>query len=198
MATFQRTFPLTGQTRILDVGGTALNWSFVSERPRVTLLNLPTDDEADVVGDGRCLPFRDRAFDIVFSNSVIEHIASAEDQRKFAEEIRRSGRAYWVQTPDRWFPVEPHLVTPFLHWLPKRMRVEIARRFTIWALLERPSRDRWEFYIRHCAEQVRLLDARELQVLFPEARILRERFLGFSKSLIAVGHTPLPVRRKDE
>jgi hypothetical protein len=205
MATFQRTFPLTEQTRVLDVGGTELNWSFVGTKPCVTLLNLPTDGEADVVGDGRYLPFRDRSFDIVFSNSVIEHIASAEDQRRFAEEVRRTGRAYWVQTPDRRFPVEPHLVTPFLHWLPKGLRVAIARRFTIWSILERPSRDRWEFYIRHCAEEVRLLDARELQAMFPEALILRERFLGMSKSLIAVGkgvgsqtrHASLPVRGED-
>jgi hypothetical protein len=186
MATFQRTFPLGSQTHVLDVGGTSLNWSLIASRPRITLLNLPTAGEAQVVGDGRCLPFRDRSIDIVFSNSVIEHISSPQDQRRFAEEVRRTGRAYWVQTPDRRFPVEPHLVTPFLHWLPKRMRVAIARRFTFWSLIERPSPDRWEFYIRHCAEEVRLLDARELQALFPEARIIRERFLGLSKSLIAV------------
>ena len=186
MAEFQRTFTLTASTHILDVGGTALNWSLIAAKPKMTLLNLPTDGEADVVGDGRFLPFRDRAFDIVFSNSVIEHISSPEDQQRFADEIRRTGRAYWVQTPDRWFPIEPHLVTPLLHWLPKRLRVAIARRFTFWSLLERPSPDRWEFYIRHCAEEVRLLDARELSRMFPEARIIRERFLGLSKSLIAV------------
>ena len=186
MALFQRSFALTVQTRILDVGGTALNWSLIAARPNVTLLNLPTDGEAQVVGDGRFLPFRDGSFDIVFSNSVIEHISTAEDQQRFADEVRRTGRAYWVQTPDRRFPIEPHLVTPFLHWLPKRARVAIARRFTFWSLIERPSPDRWEFYIRHCSEEVRLLDARQLQAMFPEARIIRERFLGLSKSLIAV------------
>jgi Methyltransferase domain len=186
MATFERTFALTPRTRILDVGGTVLNWSLIGARPNVTLLNLPTDGEANIVGDGRYLPFRDRAFDIVFSNSVIEHIATLQDQQRFADEVRRTGRAYWVQTPDRRFPIEPHLVTPFLHWLPKRARVAIARRFTFWSLMERPSRDRWEFYIRHCSEEVRLLDARQLQAMFPEAQIIRERFLGLSKSLIAV------------
>jgi hypothetical protein len=62
----------------------------------------------------------------------------------------------------------------------------IASRFTFWSIIERPSRDRWEFYIRHSAQEVRLLDARELQAMFPEACIIRERFLGLSKSLIAV------------
>ena len=186
MAVFQRTFHLTPQTQILDVGGTGLNWSLIAARPKITLLNLPTSGEATVVGDGRHLPFRDGAFDIVFSNSVIEHISTVEDQRRFAGEVRRTGRAYWVQTPDRRFPIEPHLVTPFLHWLPKRARVSVARRFTFWSLIERPSPDRWEFYIRHCSEEVRLLGAGELQAMFPEARIIRERFLGLSKSLIAV------------
>jgi hypothetical protein len=186
MAEFTRTFALTPRTRILDVGGTTLNWSLIDAQPKITLLNLPSSGEAHVVGDGRSLPFRDRSFDIVFSNSVIEHISTAEDQRRFADEVRRTGCAYWVQTPDRRFPVEPHLVTPLLHWLPKGVRVAIARRFTLWSLIERPSPDRWEFYIRHCAEEVRLLDTRELQAMFPEARIIRERFLGLSKSLIAV------------
>ena len=188
MAYFQRTFHLTPQTRILDVGGTQLNWSLIAARPQITLLNLASSGEATVIGDGRYLPFPDRSFDIVFSNSVIEHISTAEDQRRFADEVRRTGHAYWVQTPDRRFPIEPHLLTPFLHWLPKRIRVGVARRFTFWSLIERPSPDRWEFYIRHCSEEVRLLGARELQSMFPEARIIRERFLGLSKSLVAV-HT---------
>lgn len=186
MAAFQRTFHLTPKTRILDVGGTRLNWSLIEAHPQITLLNLPSSGEAAVVGDGCHVPFRDRSFDIVFSNSVIEHISTPEDQRRFADEVRRTGCAYWVQTPDRRFPIEPHLVTPFLHWLPKRARVAIARRFTVWSLIERPSPDRWEFYIRHCAEEVRLLGPHELQTLFPEARIIQERFLGLSKSLIAV------------
>jgi SAM-dependent methyltransferase len=186
MAAFQRIFPLTSQTRILDVGGTRLNWSLIAARPQITLLNLPSSGEATVIGDGRYIPFRDRSFDIVFSNSVIEHISTAEDQRRFADQVRRAGQAYWVQTPDRRFPIEPHLVMPFLHWLPKPARAAVARRFTFWSLIERPSPDRWEFYIHHCSQEVRLLNARELQAMFPEARIIRERFLGLSKSLIAV------------
>lgn len=80
MARFRRAFPLTPQTRVLDVGGTSLNWTLLTVRPRITLLNLPSAGEATVVGDGRHLPFRDRSFDIVFSNSVIEHISSPEDR----------------------------------------------------------------------------------------------------------------------
>ena len=186
MAAFERAFILTPATRVLDVGGTALNWSLTGARPQVILLNLPSAGEAQVVGDGRYLPFRDRSFDIVFSNSVIEHISSPEDQRRFAGELRRTGRAYWVQTPDRRFPIEPHLLTPFLHWFPKRLRAAGARRFTVWSLIERPSRDRWEYYVRHCSEEVRLIGPREMQALFPEARIIRERFLGLPKSLVAV------------
>ena len=200
MASFEQTFGPRPDTRILDVGGTALNWSFVRTRPRITFLNLPTDGDSNVIGDGRHLPFRDRSFDLVFSNSVIEHLSSEEDQRRFANEVRRTGRAYWVQTPDRRFPIEPHLLTPFIHWLPREARKAIARRFTVWSLIERPSQDRWEFYIRHCSEEVRLLDRRQLQDLFPEAEIRQERFLGMSKSLIAVwrGEAALAVGGDDQ
>jgi len=189
MARFAQTFELTSETRILDVGGTALNWSLLPVRPRVVFLNTSREqrDEGFVwtIGDGCALPFRDQAFDIVFSNSVIEHVGSPERQRRFAAEIARTGRRYWVQTPDRGFPVEPHLLTPFLHWLPRRAQRLIAPRFTIWSLLVRPSADRHDFYIRHWLEDIRLLSAADLGRMFPGARVIRERFLGWTKSLIA-------------
>src|SRR5213078_1617346 len=132
------------------VGGTPETWELVAVRPRVTLLNTPrTRAELAgaawwVAGDGRALPFRDGAFDVVFSNSVIEHVGDADSQRRFAAEIMRVGRAFWVQTPNRWFPVEQHLLTPLIHWLPKAVQRAIVPRFTVWALLVRPAPDRSE------------------------------------------------------
>src|SRR5438445_13817496 len=112
MRRFAREFGVTNDTRILDVGGTPLNWSFVASHPLVTIVNLPGEPLdrrfAWVWGDGRALPFADGSFDIVFSNSVIEHVGDTESHRRFAEEIARVGRAYWVETPNRWFPIEPH------------------------------------------------------------------------------------------
>jgi len=192
MRRFARTFVITNETRILDVGGTPFNWAFLQSQPQVTIVNLPyscapwEERFTCVFGDGRRLPFADQSFDIVFSNSVIEHVGDWESQRKFATEIARVGRAYWVQTPNRGFPVEPHMMTPFLHYLPRAWQNRIARRFTVWALIERPSADRWKFYIDHYLRDIRLLDAGEMQRLFPEAEIVRERLGGVTKALIAV------------
>jgi SAM-dependent methyltransferase len=192
MRRFARTFAVTNETRILDVGGTPFNWSLLDVQPRVTIVNMPRAREAfdaqfrSVFADGRALPFPDRSFDIVFSNSVIEHVGDAESQRQFANEIARVGRSYWVQTPNRRFPVEPHLLTPILHFLPAALQRRIARKFTVWALIERPSPDRWEFYIEHYLRDIRLLNAAAMRRLFPGARIVRERLGGLTKSLIAV------------
>jgi hypothetical protein len=192
MARFAREFALTTDTTILDVGGAPETWDLLDIRPHVTLLNTPRTREelaaakGWVAGDGRLLPFRDRSFDIVFSNSVIEHVGDVESQRRFAAEIMRVGRSYWVQTPNRRFPVEQHLLTPLIHWMPKALQRSIVPRFTLWNMLVRPSSDRRDFYLRHYLDEVRLLTAAELRRLFPGARIIRERFLGWTKSLIAI------------
>jgi len=181
---------LDHSTSVLDVGGTPLNWTLLDVRPRVTLLNIrPERDEGHagleyVIGDARQLPFADASFDVVFSNSVIEHVGTREQQRHFAEEVRRVGRRYWVQTPNRWYPIETHLLTPLLHFLPKKLQEKVARRWTLWDLIERPEPDRREFYIEHYLNSVCLLTARELRALFPCGQLLRERHLCFTKSLI--------------
>lgn len=190
MERFAATFGVTATTRILDVGGTPVNWLLLDVRPRVTLLNMPPADNPVLEGfqyvaaDGRGLPFRDKSFQIVFSNSVIEHVGSPADQRQFADEIRRVGMQYWLQTPNRWFPIEQHLLTPGLHFLPRALQRQVARRWTVWDSVERPSPDRRQFYIEHYLRDIRLLDASELARLFPDGRLLRERHLGLTKSLI--------------
>lgn len=195
MERFAHACGLTVETRVLDIGGTPECWDLIGLRPRLVLLNTPRarDDLAGaaswVAGDGRALPFRDGAFDLVFSNSVIEHVGDAASQRRFAGEVARVGRAYWVQTPNRWFPVEQHLLTPLVHWLPRAWQRAVVPRFTVWAALVRVTPDRRRFYLEHYLRDVRLLGARELAALFPGARLIRERFCGVTKSLIA---TSLP------
>jgi hypothetical protein len=192
MQRFARELGITAETRVLDIGGTPECWELVPEQPRLTLLNTPRarDDLAGaaswVAGDGRSLPFRDRAFDIVFSNSVIEHVGDASSQERFAREVARVGRGYWVETPDRWFPVEQHLMTPFIHWLPKAWQQPIVPRWNLWSLLVRVTPDRRQFYIEHYLRDVRLLSFGQLRALFPGAVVIRERFCGLSKSLVAM------------
>jgi len=183
---------IASDTRVLDIGGTPDNWQLLAAPPRLVLLNTPraaadlAGAPAWVAGDGRALPFRDAAFDVVFSNSVIEHVGDADSQRRFAREVARVGRAYWVETPNRWFPVEQHLLTPFIHWLPRSWQRALVPRFNWWRVLVPVSADRRDFYIDHYLRDVRLLGPGELRALFPDARILRERVLGVAKSLVAL------------
>ncbi len=194
MERFAREFAIGPHSTVLDIGGTPECWRLLPVQPRVVLLNIPSSivapegPEIRVAGDGCRLPFRDGAFDIVFSNSVIEHVGSRSRQEDFAREAARVGRAYWIQTPNLWFPVEQHLFTPFIHWLPKPLQRAVVPRFNLWRALSRVTPDRREFYIRHFLQDIRLIGAAEMRRLFPGARIVRERFLGLAKSLIAVRH----------
>lgn len=133
--------------------------------------------------DGTRLPFADREFPVTFSNSVIEHVPK-ELQRAFASEIRRVSDRYFVQTPNKWFPIEPHYQLPLVQFLPDRLLKALNRRFSFgWR-----EKGRWE--------PVRLLSAGELQRLFPDAEIHRERLFGLTKSLMAVRRDgPNPAAR---
>jgi hypothetical protein len=192
MRLFERTFRISSGTRVLDVGGSGLIWQFAAVRPQLTIINLPTALEASaegvtlVAGDARRLPFADGSFDIVFSNSVIEHVGTRAEQQKFAAEAARVGRSYWVQTPNRHFPIELHLMLPLVHYLPKKWQRAMIERFTVWELAARPSEAQRRFYIDHFLNELNLLSARELEALFPDGEIVGERFLGWRKSLIAV------------
>jgi Methyltransferase domain len=192
MRLFEETFAISPSTRILDVGGSPAIWEFLTVRPRLTVLNFPsalergTDSFDYVAADGLLLPFRQNAFDIVFSNSVVEHVGDRAQQQKFAKEVARVGRCYWVQTPNRGFPIELHVMLPFIHYLPKTWQQAVIERFTIWQLLVRPSAEERAFYVDHFLNDLKLLNKSDLQDLFPEATIFSERLLGFVKSNIAV------------
>ena len=112
-------------------------------------------------------------FDIVHCNSVIEHILSVEHRARLAREIRRVGCNWFVQTPNRYFLVEPHTYVPFGQYLPRPLLhafVRYARGIRGDDLLQ------WE-----------LLDRRELRALFPEGQLIRERFFGMTKCLVVIG-----------
>jgi hypothetical protein len=128
------------------------------------------------------LDFADHSFDIAFSNSVIEHVGALDEQRAFADELRRVGRQLWVQTPARSFFFEPHLLTPFIHFLPHSWQRRLVRNFTLWGWVTRPS----QASVDRMLGELRLLDYATFRALFPDCEIRRERFLGFTKSFVAV------------
>ena len=193
MLRFASEFRLTPATRILDVGGNPRIWSTLPRdaSPSITYLNMPRAAEPDddrrhlVFGDGCRLPFPDRSFDIAFSNSVIEHVGGLDAQAKFAAEIQRVSRVYWVQTPNRYFPVEQHLLTPVIHWLPSGWQRALVPRVTVWGLVTQAGPAERGFYFEHYLNDIRLLSAGELTALFPGSRLIRERVFGWTKSLIA-------------
>lgn len=127
---------------------------------------------------------------------MIEHVGDPARQRAFAQETVRVGKRYFVQTPNRGFPVEQHLFLPLVHWLPRSWQRSIITRFTVWEWVARPRPDQRDFYLRHYLEEVRLLRAADLHGLFPNAHVHSERILGIAKSLIAIGprNPPSPDR----
>ena len=182
-----------GACRILDVGGWVDYWRFLEplwrDRPiHITMVNLvqvpvPDDRFSSFVGDARDLSqLADASFDLTHSNSVIEHVGRWDDKCKMAREIRRLAPRYFVQTPNYWFPVEPHLRTPFIHWLPVPWRVAIVRRRACGYFPRAQSYGE----AREILDDAQLLDARALALLFPDAVIERERLAGLTKSLIAI------------
>ena len=188
-------FSKQGNVNIIDVGGTRTYWNIIpseilTERNvKVTLVNLIGtqmifDDPlfSFVEGDGRNLSsFEDNAFDIVHSNSVLEHVGNWEDMRRFAGEIARLGKKYFVQTPSFWFPIEPHCMTPFFHWLPISVRMRLVLNFELghW----KKAKDLGE--AKEIVESARLLTKEQMQLLFPQATVYTE-WLLFPKSYIAI------------
>jgi hypothetical protein len=180
--------------RIIDVGGTNEFWEQRAWAGRddvdVTLVNLDAAERRHeniipTAGNATDLSEHDdNSFDIAFSNSVIEHLFTFENQSRMAAEIRRvASAAYWVQTPNYWFPIEPHFLVPAWHWLPEDARVAILRRRGVgWAGCC-PDAE----FARRVVEEHRLMRRRELARLFPDARIVGERFGGLVKSWTAVG-----------
>jgi len=178
---------------ILDIGGTSGYWSSLGgdldwNRVRVVLVNLsaaPTDFHGleCIIGDARRLDqFSDMSFDIVHSNSVIEHVGRWVDMESMAKEVRRLAPRYIIQTPYFWFPIEPHARFPLLHWMPESWRYRILMRRTCGFWKQQPDLGRAVAAI----QSANLLDKQQFQYLFPDAKIIVERFIGIPKSLMAV------------
>jgi hypothetical protein len=188
--------PLPRPLRIIDIGGTNEFWEQRAWAGRddvsITLVNLEAPERRHenihpTAGDATDLAdHADNSFDVAFSNSVIEHLFTFENQARMATEIRRVAPAYWVQTPNFWFPVEPHFLVPAWHWLPEDARVAILRRRGVgWA-----GRCPDPVHARRVVEEHRLMRRGELARLFPDARIVGERFGGLVKSWTAVAGFP--------
>ncbi len=177
--------------KIADVGGTFYHWKSSGEflkNIELTLINV--EEEKDelpenvrfIKADARSLGFiSDREFDVAYSNSVIEHFSSFEEQFEVASNIRRIAEHYFVQTPNYYFPVEPHFLFPFFQMLPEGLKKTLVRNFSL-GWFERQPDDK---SAAELVKSVRLLKRNELIKLFPDAEIFEEKFFMMNKSFIA-------------
>ena len=160
--------------RILDVGCGGLGLRGLAPELDITGVDLvarPGYPGPFFVADAAAgLPFGDGEFDLAYCNSVIEHVAP-ERREAFAAELRRVARGWYVQTPARSFPIEPHSLLPAAQWLPAWLR-----------------RGYWRLGAQGDWEDVSLLGRAELEALFGAAE--RERFGPFTKSWVCVARPP--------
>lgn len=184
---FHKAFKGTENITILDLGGTEEFWKDkrLIHDPKVTITLLNLDKEPvinpklkSLAGDATDLSsFGDQSYDLVFSNSVIEHLYTWENQKKMAAEIRRVGKKYFVQTPNKYFFIEPHYALPYFQFLPHPFV------FFILTKTKLSRMHRWDpGYAKGYLEEIRLLSLSEMKALFPEGKVFTEKFLGMNKS----------------
>lgn len=172
---------------ILDVGGTEDFWVNRNynkkEDVKITLLNLKTiitnyNNITSIIGDATDLSlFKKNHFDIVFSNSVIEHLHNFKNQQKMAQEVQRVGVYHFIQTPNKYFLIEPHFLLPLFQFLPKSLKYLLLTK----TKLSRGKKWNKKF-AKEYIQEIRLLSLKEMKYLFPNSKNKTERFLGMSKS----------------
>lgn len=189
---------------ILDIGGRQSYWNIFPEKfleennVEITLVNYSSEltDEIDhseqlasnrgrfkhIIADGCDMSQYDSmSYNLVHCNSVIEHVGNWERMSRLSSEIKRLAPAYYVQTPNFWFPIEPHFLTPAFHWLPEPIRIWLIQRVSLGHM----SRQKNISDAVNVIESVRLLNSSMFFSLFKEAKYKHEWFMGLPKSLIA-------------
>ena len=179
--------------KILDIGGDIQYWKNIGwQHPacKIHLLNLyeskvpenETDQFSSSVGNGLSLEYKKGEVDLIFSNSVIEHVGSYENQQIFAGEVRRVSDKYIVQTPSIWFPLEPHSLIPLFQFLPHSIRALLIMTFNI-NYFPKAKTYKAAIIVSH---STLMFTHKRFKQLFPEAEIQVERFLGIPKSYTAI------------
>lgn len=198
-ALIEAIFAIRGEVRIVDLGGDPAYWGrffdrevLQSRRVQVTLINPAPFQSDDPMFDCRAgdacdlAEHPDNSFDLVHSNSVVEHVGDWPRMEGFAAEVRRLAPAYYVQTPYYWFPYEPHYASLFFHWRSEQARARMLMR-------RRRGFSEKCSDIGHAMREVqecRLLDKEQFRFLFPDARHIDEKAAGLTKSLIAIRDGP--------
>jgi len=178
---------------LLDIGGDIQYWKNIGwqhDACQIHLLNLYETkiNESDsqqfisIIGNALSLPYDKEDIDLVFSNSVIEHVGSYANQQQFANEVRRVADKYIIQTPSLWFPLEPHSLLPLFQFLPHSIRALLIMNFNINYF---PKAKTYKEAIQ-VSHSTLMFTKNRFKNLFPEAEIQVERFLGIPKSYTAI------------
>lgn len=176
---------------ILDLGGSDYHWRNSRFRDNknfhITIVNTEQQNIKDlrnlsfIKKDVKDLNyFDDKEFDLVYSNSLFEHINNYDEQKKLAGEIRRIGRHYFIQTPNYYFPVEPHFLIPFFQFLPVTWKTMLIKKYDLGWYKKHKDEDK----ARELADSVRLLKKSELKQIFPGGKIYTEKYFLLNKSFI--------------
>jgi Methyltransferase domain len=175
---------------VIDLGGTAETWLRADVRPAsVHVVNLEPEAPSRVPwirsdqADACDLPahIRSASYDLVFSNAVIEHVGGHAQRMKFAKAVHRLAPRHWIQTPYRYFPIEPHWLFPGFQFLPVTVRARISQS---WPLTHTRSIGREQGL--SAAMGVELIGRSEMAFYFPASVLKSERMAGLVKSLIAI------------
>ena len=175
---------------ILDIGGSEIFWKNLNfhndNNIHIKVLNI-TDTKTNysniefICGDALDLNmYKDNIFDIVFSNSMIEHLYSKEKQMKVTKDIIRIGRYHYIQTPNKFFFMEPHYLLPYFQFFPRKIK---------YIILTRTKLSRFKYWEKSMAkqylEEIRLISEHEMKIFFPDSILLKENFFGLTKSFTA-------------
>lgn len=187
------------QTTIIDIGGTVKFWVNENYHKRtdvlITVVNLTSEEVefpniTSVKGNACDLSqFADDSFDISFSNSLIEHLHNKENQKQMAKEAMRVGKSFFIQTPNRYFPIEPHFKFPLFQFLPAFIKIFLQTKTKLINGVKYDSA-----YAKNIINEIRLLTRNEMQELFPKSNLYTERFIGLPKSYISYSfpkHSPI-------
>lgn len=193
---------------MLDIGGTIDYWEMNAEYVphglirNIDIVNLPPVRETTKRIDGLTLcayagdamdrsTLRQKAYDVVYSNSVIEHVGNLRSQQHMAAIVQDIGRYYWIQTPARSFPIEPHSCFPFFQYLPFSVKTFLHQRFTIGFM----GKEKDWLKARINCEGTRLLTEREFRTIFEGCKIVKERVFGICKSYMATNMANKALQR---
>jgi hypothetical protein len=182
-----------GSCRIIDLGGTEQYWNIMSDylidrEITIDLVNISEITINDpkfrsIVGSALEMDaFGDNEYDLVHSNSLIEHVGNWDAMMLLAQNIKRLAPRYFVQTPYFWFPYEPHFRFLCFHWMPEQFRVRLLRRMTL-GFHERQQD--FDLAMR-TVQSAYLLDIAQFRALFEDATIVKEKLLFLTKSLMAI------------